>query len=272
MFYFTDDCILGVEKIDEEHKYLFELMGKIIQLCESEYLSDRYNQINDVIEELQAYADRHFQDEEAYMLQIRDPELIRQRAQHNYFRRKVDELSVQSIAEDDEQERIIKETVHFLAKWLYGHIIASDLLIGKLPPIEEWMLRENPCEFTLEYQTGIDLIDNEHKELFAIMGKIDKLVKERVSKEDLPEVNELLQRLKKYTIDHFRDEEEYMESIHYEAIEAQKRAHQAFAMRMEEIHLDENESNLQEEMQSLVEFLLGWLVNHIVHMDKKIGN
>ena len=38
----------------------------------------------------------------------------------------------------------------------------------------------------------------------------------------------ILNELKAYTIEHFGDEEEYMESIRYEGLAAQKRAHEAF--------------------------------------------
>ena len=73
-----------------------------------------------------------------------------------------------------------------------------------------------------------------------------------------------------YTEFHFSDEEEYMESIHYEGLEAQKRAHAAFVYKITNIKKEEIEKQPQEYMQSLVEYLLGWLINHILYTDKKI--
>ncbi len=61
-----------------------------------------------------------------------------------------------------------------------------------------------------------------------------------------------------------------MESIHYEGLEAQRRAHDAFIQKLENIDLSEIDENPQESLQQLLEFLLGWLVNHILHTDKKI--
>ena len=55
-----------------------------------------------------------------------------------------------------------------------------------------------------------------------------------------------LNELKAYTEEHFRDEEEYMEWIHYEGLAAQKRAHEAFIDKLENIDLDEIENNPQE--------------------------
>jgi len=61
-----------------------------------------------------------------------------------------------------------------------------------------------------------------------------------------------------------------MESIHYEGLEAQKRAHAAFIDRLEQVDPDEIDANPQEYLNELLEFLLNWLINHILYTDKKI--
>lgn len=40
--------------------------------------------------------------------------------------------------------------------------------------------------------------------------------------------------------------------------------------RLESINLIELDENPQKYMESLIEFLLGWLINHILYSDKKI--
>ena len=62
----------------------------------------------------------------------------------------------------------------------------------------------------------------------------------------------------------------YMESIHYEGLDAQRRAHEAFISRLEEMDLNHIDENQQETLEDLMEFLTEWLVNHILHTDKKI--
>lgn len=272
MIVFTDDCLIGIEQLDKEHRYLFELLQRLQNLLADDYLSDRYTPLSEIITDLDFYAEQHFAHEEDYMMQIRDPELIRQRAQHEYFREKVHELNVANIDEDEHQRAVLEDTARFLTRWLYHHIIGSDILIGKLPPLDEWMLKENPCEFTDEYLTGIELIDAEHKELFLIIDEAYQLLKTTISVNDFDKIMHILDRLKDYTVHHFQDEEEYMESISYEGLAAQKKAHAAFIDRLEHIDLnkEEVEDNPQEYMQGLVEFLLGWLVNHILHTDRKI--
>lgn len=270
MFEFTDDCKIGIEQIDDEHKYLFELLNKAYILVTTEYHNDYYQQVKNILGELDSYAEQHFTHEEDYMAQICDPELILQRSQHTFFRDKIREFDFINIDEEAEQQRVLTELVAFLAKWLYRHILSSDILIGKLPPLEEWMVRENPCEFTDDYLIGIDLIDKEHKELFRIVDDANHLVKSYDASSSYDKIVTILNELKEYTKEHFSDEEEYMESIQYEGIAAQKRAHDAFIDKLDNIDLNQIEENPQGYLQELMEFLLGWLIQHILHADKKI--
>ena len=270
MFTFTEDCKIGIEQIDDEHKYLFELLDKAYILVTTDYHSDYYQQLKDIIAELDDYAEQHFSHEEAYMTQICDPELILQRSQHGFFREKIREFDFINIDREEDQQRVLSELVAFLARWLYRHILSSDILIGKLPPLEEWMIKENPCEFTEEYLTGIDFVDREHKELFRIVDNANQLVKSYDTSSSYDKIIDILNELKDYTKEHFGDEEEYMESIQYEGLPAQKRAHEAFIDKMENIDLDKIEEEPQEYLQHLIEFLLSWLINHILYTDKKI--
>ncbi|MCI9035539.1 MAG: hemerythrin family protein [Lachnospiraceae bacterium] len=271
MFEFTDDCIIGIDQIDDEHRYLFDVLNRAYFLVTTDFQIDRYQDLKTIIEELDNYAEQHFAHEEAYMMKICDPELILQRAQHSFFREKIREFDFINIDFEEEQQRVLSELVSFLAKWLYRHILSSDILIGKLPSLEEWMVKENPCEFTDNYLVGIDLIDKEHKELFRIVDKANHLIKSYNASSSYDKIIEILNELKEYTKEHFGDEEEFMESIHYKGIEAQKRAHEAFIDKLENIDLNEIENNPNEYLQNLLEFLLGWLINHILHTDKKIA-
>lgn len=271
MFEFTDDCKIGIEQIDEEHRYLFELLNRVHNLLQNaDYQGDNYQHIKDIIAELDDYAEQHFAHEEAYMEQIRDPELILQRTQHAFFREKVLTLDFAHIDDIADQREFLVDLVNFLAKWLYRHILGSDILIGKLPPLEEWMVKENPCEFTEEYLVGIDLIDKEHQTLFGIVDRANQLVKSYDASSSYDKIIQILNELKAYTAEHFHDEEEYMEQINYEGLPAQRRAHEAFIDKLDNIDFEQIENNPQEYLQELLEFLLGWLINHILYADKKI--
>ncbi len=272
MFQFTEDCLLGVEEIDEEHKRLFLLLHEGLDMLHNNYSADRYSQIKGLLEELEDYAEQHFAHEEAYMEKLCDPELILQRSQHMFFREKILDFLMQNIDDQEQQYQMLDELIHFLARWLYHHIIGSDLLIGKLPPLEEWMIRENPCEFTEEYMTGIMVIDREHRHLFEIVDRANRLVRSWTDGETCDEFVTILEQLKEYAEFHFADEEEYMKKIGYEGYAVQKRAHEAFISRLEEISSENLEEDPRRYLESLIEFLLGWLVHHILQLDKKIPN
>lgn len=267
MYYFTDDCLIGVEEIDNEHRELFRIINETQDLLENQIINDKYDQIKETIERLGQYAQEHFRHEEAYMESIRHPELELQKRQHLFFSDKVNGIT-SSFASDNEQQAVLEDLLKYLVTWLYRHIISCDLMIGKLKPLEA--CKEAPA-FTDEYLTGIALVDKEHKELFRIIGEVHHAIVDEYSYDKYDEIVRLLEELKDYTKFHFQDEELYMESIHYEGIEAQRRAHDAFVTRLEGMDLEHIDEHQQESLEEIMEFLTEWLVNHILHMDKRIG-
>lgn len=271
MYQFTEDCLTGIEQIDKEHEKLFELINQTVKLLNNELLDDKYHQVSGVLEELRNYTDTHFANEEAYMAAINDPELERQKKQHMAFREKINMLGFANIDELKGQQQALDDLLKYLVRWLYQHILSSDILIGKMPSVEEWREQENPCVFTAKYMTGIPLIDGEHETLFEIIGEANDLVKAELLHDKYDEIVAILGKLTDYTREHFQDEEEYMESISYPGLEAQKMAHRAFVSKLEEIDLEQVDQNQQKYLEELMEFLFGWLSNHILKSDKLIA-
>ena len=76
--------------------------------------------------------------------------------------------------------------------------------------------------------------------------------------------------LKEYTIKHFKDEEEYMESIDYPAIFIQKAQHKQFIDKLEEFMSQDIEEEQDDKIQEILTFLTDWLTNHILKVDKLI--
>ena len=267
MYYFTDDCLIGVEQIDEEHRGLFRLIGEMQELLQNEYIDDKYDQICGMLERLGEYAEEHFSHEEEYMEEINHPELELQKEQHMEFCEKMDEMS--AIIGGHDQQEFLDNLLQYLVRWLYRHIIGSDLMIGKMKPLDEW--KEITYDFTDEYLTGVELVDEEHKELFRIIGQVHEVIANEIMADKYYEIISLLEELRTYTNVHFKDEEEYLESIRYEGLEAQKVAHEMFVARLDEIDLNEIDAHQEEVLEQLMAFLTEWLVNHILHMDKKFG-
>ena len=266
---FTNNCLIGVDQIDDEHRELFRLVGEVQDLLHDKWTDDKYFEICDVIERLKEYAAQHFLHEEEYMEQIGHPELEMQREQHAQFCEKVNEVDVRS-AEGD-QQALITDLLSFLVKWLYRHIMGSDLLIGKLMSVEEWKQRGD-LSFKDEYLTGIEAVDEEHKELVKILDELHYLISNDDSDDKYDKILNLAKYFRNYIQIHFKNEEEYMESIQYEGLEVQQLAHEVFIARLELMNLDEFDMSRQNELEEDVEAMTEWLVAHITHMDKNIGN
>jgi hemerythrin len=263
MYEFTDDCRTGIQQIDEEHKKLFDLINQTSEVVKNG--GAMYETAKNLLYELRQYALTHFAHEEKYMEEIHDLELPIQKKEHYRFREKVDSYKIDALTEAN-CEKITKELLSFMAKWLYRHIIGSDTMIGKCTKKPE----KNMFAFTSEYVTGIEFIDEEHKVLFEIIEQANALIHEQLLHDKYDEIVGVITRLKEYTVMHFSEEEAYMESINYEGITMQRYAHHSFIERLDEIDLDVLDDNQQAYLEELVDFLLEWLIYHIKQMDKKI--
>lgn len=86
-------------------------------------------------------------------------------------------------------------------------------------------------------------------------------------KSDHDAIHDILSRMIEYALSHFRTEEAYFERFNYPDRRHHEREHSAFSKKVLEFNkkFDDNESELTEVM---LDFLIDWLVNHILHSDK----
>lgn len=269
MYKFTDDCLIGIEEIDNEHRRLFHMINEAIDLSKENM--DVSAITKNLLPGLKDYAATHFAHEEAYMERIHDPELPIQKKEHEDFTKTVNSFSLDT-SSPEATKKSFDELLTYLVRWLYRHILSSDIMIGKMSSIS--VNEEDPFAFTEKYHTGIDLVDNEHRRLFEIIHDTNDLIHAELLHDKYDEIMHLLAELKDYTEIHFHDEEALMERIQYPELDAQKRAHTAFVERLVEIdltELDDMDDNQQEYLIDLIQFLAGWLINHILGSDKKIG-
>lgn len=263
MFTFTKDCLIGVPEIDDEHKRLFELIAEVSTALESD--SDSVSTAMGLLNELKQYAVTHFAHEETYMASIHDPELPRQQKEHQAFVDKVNSYRFSDIT-DETARQLILELLEYLSKWLMGHILGSDILIGQLEANDKPMV---PI-FTDKFKTGISLIDEEHKVLFDIIGKIYKAIENELVHDKFDLILDILDELKEYTSVHFADEENYMKEIGYEGLAQQQLLHEKFIETLENVNLDQVDDNQEAYLYEVLNFLQNWLINHILKVDKLI--
>ena len=126
-------------------------------------------------------------------------------------------------------------------------------------------------EFTKDYHTGIDFIDEEHAKLFEIANRAYDLLTNQFVTDKYDAIVAVLEELRDYTKYHFNHEEEYMKSINYSKRFSQLHQHTQFINKLESYNLKEIDVNQQEGLLEILDFLAVWLQGHIKGMDKKIG-
>ena len=126
-------------------------------------------------------------------------------------------------------------------------------------------------EFTKDYHTGIDFIDEEHAKLFEIANRAYDLLTNQFVTDKYDAIVAVLEELRDYTKYHFNHEEEYMTSINYPKRFSQLHQHTQFISKLESYNLKEIDVNQQEGLLEILDFLALWLQSHIKGMDKKIG-
>lgn len=108
-----------------------------------------------------------------------------------------------------------------------------------------------------ELDTGIDVIDAQHKRIVEYVNQLDDMR----GHEDVNAINEIIESLVDYTVSHFGFEETLMEDAGYEFLRPHKKVHELFVKRVGEFKLRMKAGeNIAEELHGL---LARWLVNHI---------
>lgn len=268
MYKFTDDCKIGIELIDEEHRRLFAAINSIAAI-----LADETKTPEEILQSAQKltvtlkdYAASHFEHEEAYMQQIHDPELLRQKKEHDVFTKTVNGMDMNAMT-PDKAVRMMSEMMEYLSRWLYRHILSSDTLIGKIKTVSETPVL---LTFSDKYYIGVEIIDRQHRRLFEILADLNELNRDETLHDKYDAIVDVVEELKDYVVKHFQDEERYMQQIHYEGLELHQSLHQSFIEKMDQINLEDVDDNQQKYLEELIDFLANWLVNHIMRIDRKI--
>ncbi len=124
------------------------------------------------------------------------------------------------------------------------------------------------------YELGVPAIDAQHKELFSRVEAFLQVLRSKESwEEKLPKINETLEFMKGYVVEHFHDEEEYQKKINYPKYEAHKQVHIGMVDYVLEVSKQFEESDNNENlMQQFGGKLLSWLINHVAAEDQQIAD
>ncbi len=125
-------------------------------------------------------------------------------------------------------------------------------------------------EWNDKYKTGIELVDEQHKELFRLFNKIYDLYNNEFLIDKYDKIIVALEELKDYTKYHFKAEEEYMLSIRYKKFFEHKSKHEDFIRKIDSIDYNIIDNDQQNHLLELLKFVTNWLVEHVITVDKQI--
>ncbi|MHB8067009.1 MAG: bacteriohemerythrin [Desulfobaccales bacterium] len=125
------------------------------------------------------------------------------------------------------------------------------------------------------YNIGLKEIDAQHESFINLLNRVNESYENTSESlkndEDKMKMYLDILNLRKYALNHFLTEENYMISSKYPKYFEHKKQHDAFIKKIFE--LEEEVLNSQElSPQKLISFMLSWFEGHIQKVDKEFGN
>lgn len=117
----TDDFSVGHVQMDAQHRLL------VATLCDLHH----HHSVNSgrefmavILERLTDYAQEHFEQEEALLMEAGYPDLVHHQGQHERFSAQIADFYQRFLAG---QASVSCELLDFLKNWLRGHILVQDM-------------------------------------------------------------------------------------------------------------------------------------------------
>lgn len=119
-----------------------------------------------------------------------------------------------------------------------------------------------------QYETGISVIDEQHKQLIAITSRLSDLLTNAVQGEDIfDEMVGIIEELTAYTVYHFRYEEELFEKFGFEFREPHVGEHNKLIGEIEALDLRAVDEDQVTHGKKILKFLITWVFKHISGSD-----
>ncbi len=119
------------------------------------------------------------------------------------------------------------------------------------------------------YLTGILKIDDQHKTLVRYCDDAFTAASRPMDESGRESVHTILKGLQHYTVEHFQYEETLMANHHFSGQDTHLQEHQFFIDRINAYNAQIQQSATTETVVDMVEFLIGWISDHILVSDKK---
>ena len=120
------------------------------------------------------------------------------------------------------------------------------------------------------YATNIEIIDEQHKELFNILDNCYELLLNNKDEDKYDKIIHILEKLKDYTIYHFNTEEEFLKKNNYSKFLSHKFAHDAFIEQINGYDIYSIDKDQKGSVNEILDIVASWIKNHILDIDKNI--
>lgn len=127
-------------------------------------------------------------------------------------------------------------------------------------------------EWEEKYLLHIEILDNQHKELFDIINDAKQLLMVPIMQDKYEEIILLLTRLQQYAQNHFTTEENLMKEIKYPNFLDHKEEHDLLVAQISGVDLSTVEILQQSYLQGMIDFLLEWIIGHMQKSDRSIAD
>ncbi len=116
----TDDFLIGIAEIDDQHRWLVDTTNKLYDEIAKEQRDP--NTISDILFGLVEYAINHFIVEEDLFNRFGYPQSDSHIEEHNSFNKKAAKL----LQDHEAGEEVSEQALVFLKNWLKHHILVND--------------------------------------------------------------------------------------------------------------------------------------------------
>lgn len=125
-----------------------------------------------------------------------------------------------------------------------------------------------PFQWNPVFETGNHRIDEQHQKLFALTNELAVVVQ---SNQQLPTLSMLVGQLRAYAATHFCDEEQFIQCSALGKREKERHAcaHRSFIAKVDDLASRTDLTDAQA-AGAFLEFLITWLVTHILRLDRRI--
>jgi len=122
-------------------------------------------------------------------------------------------------------------------------------------------------EWQAIYSVNVSKMDAQHKQLFKLIADLHDAMSQKKGESV---VANTVKQLRSYTVTHFSEEEALLAKHNYPALAMQKKLHQEFVGKVEQIEKDLKAGGKLVAVNVMM-MLNEWLLGHITKVDKQYG-